>query len=331
MRVHVVVPADDQPSGGNVYDRHATAGLAALGFDVRVRALAGTWPQPDDDARDRLAEVLASVPDGGAVLLDGLVACGVPESIGAHADRLRTAVLVHLPLAEETGLNPATTARLDNAERTTLRAADLVIATSPQAAQRLARHHGLHRVRTAAPGTEPAALAPGTDGVSRLLCVASLTPRKGHDVLVEALANLPLTCDFVGPAPDPDRVRRLIEHHEGIRWRGPLHGAELADAYASADLLVQPSLAETYGMAVTEALARGIPVIASAVPDALGDGGLLLQPGDTAALTEALRRWSDDPDFRSRLRASSLRRRDQLPTWESTARQLAAALTSLEA
>ncbi|MBQ0927768.1 glycosyltransferase family 4 protein [Saccharopolyspora endophytica] len=331
MRLHFVVTAGDRPSGGTVYDRHATAGLAALGFDVRETEIAGTWPQPGDDARERLAEVLAAVPDGGAVLIDGLMACGVPEILGTHADRLRTAVLVHLPLAEETGLDPATAARLDTAERATLRAADLVLATSPQAAQRLARHHGLHRVRTATPGTEPAALVPGTDGVSRLLCVASLTPRKGHDVLVEALAGLPLTCDFVGPAPDPDRVRRLLEHHEGVRWRGPLHGAELADAYAAADLLVQPSLAETYGMAVTEALARGIPVIASAVPDALGDGGLLLPPGDTAALADALRRWSDDPDFRSRLRESALRRRDQLPTWDSTARQLAAALTSLEA
>lgn len=330
MRVHFVVTADDRPSGGNVYDRQATAGLAALGFDVRAIPLAGTWPQPDDHARDRLAEVLAAVPDGGAVLLDGIVACGVPEIIGAHADRLRTAVLVHLPLADETGLSPGTAARLDTAERATLRAADLVIATSPRAAQRLAGHHGLRRVRTATPGTEPAALAPGTDGVSRLLCVASLTPRKGHDVLIEALADLPLACDFVGPARDPDRVRRMIEHHEGIRWRGPLDGAELAGAYASADLLVQPSLAETYGMAVTEALARGIPVIASAVPDALGDGGLLVPPGDTAALADALHRWSADPDFRYRLRESALRRRDQLPTWESTARQLAAALTSLE-
>ncbi|GAB3695876.1 glycosyltransferase family 4 protein [Saccharopolyspora tripterygii] len=338
MRVHFVVPDDPHPSGGNAYDRHAAAGLSELGFDVREVAVAGTWPRPDEAARTRLADVLAAVTDGGAVLLDGLVACGVPEVVGAHAGRLRIAVLVHLPLADETGLSPVDAAMLDAAERRTLHAASLVIGTGPQAAQRLVRHHGLHpeRVRTAAPGTEPAPLAPGTDGVTRLLCVASVTARKGHDVLLEALAATPLTCEVVGPQPDPatlDLLRRLIERYElggRVSLRGPLTGTALDDAYAAADLVVQPSRAETYGMAVTEALARGIPVIASATPDALGDGGLLLPPGDPGALAEALHRWTADPGFRAGMRAAALRRREELPTWSANARQLGAALTSLE-
>ncbi|MEB3371823.1 glycosyltransferase family 4 protein [Saccharopolyspora mangrovi] len=328
MRVHFVLPDDDQPSGGNVYDRRAIAGLAALGLDVRDSAIAGTWPQPGEDARGRLAGLLAAIPDHEVVLLDGLVACGVPDIVEAHTHRLRTAILVHLPLAAETGLSPETAARLDAAEKRALRAARLVITTSPSTADELDHDH----VRTALPGTEPAPVAPGTDGVTRLLCVASLTPRKGHDLLLEALADLPLTCDLVGPERDPDWARRLGEHRLGdrIRLRGPLTGAELADAYAAADLLVQPSRAETYGMAVTEALARGIPVIASAVPDALGDGGLLVPAGDLESLTRALRRWAEDAAFRDRMRSAALRRRAHLPTWESTARQLAAALASLE-
>ncbi|TWG07950.1 glycosyltransferase family 4 protein [Saccharopolyspora dendranthemae] len=339
MRVHFVLPDAQHPSGGNAYDAHAAAGLSALGFDVREVAVAGTWPRPDEAARARLSDVLAAVADGGAVLLDGLVACGVPEVVGAHAGRLRIAVLVHLPLADETGLNPDEAAMLDAAERRTLRAADLVISTSPQAAQRLVDHHGLHpdRVRTAAPGTEPAPLSPGTDGVSRILCVASVTPRKGHDVLLEALAGTSLTCDVVGPQPDPatlDLLRALIEQHglgRRVTLRGPLTGADLGDAYAAADLLVHPSRAETYGMAVTEALARGIPVMASATPDALGDGGLLLPPGDPGALAEALHRWVGDPGFRSGMRAAARRRREELQTWSANARQLGAALASLEA
>ncbi|MDI2027006.1 glycosyltransferase family 4 protein [Saccharopolyspora sp. TS4A08] len=323
MRVHFVVPDDELPSGGNVYDRRVAAGLAERGFDVRRGAVAGAWPEPDRAALDRLADLLDGIADGEAVLLDGLVACGVPDIIAAHSRRLRVAILVHLPLADETGLSAQVAARLDAAEKRVLSAADLVITTSPRTARRIPG------ARIAVPGTDPAPVAPGTDGVSRLLCVAALMPRKGQDLLLRALEELPLSCDFVGPERDPEYARALRE--AGGRILGPLTGVDLAEAYASADLLVQPSLAETYGMAVTEGLARGVPVIAGAVPDALGDGGLLLPPGDLDALTTALRRWATDAEFRDRLRAAALRRRAQLPSWDATARQLADALTSLEA
>ncbi|SFS73560.1 glycosyltransferase family 4 protein [Saccharopolyspora flava] len=323
MRVHWVVPDDELPSGGNVYDRRAATGLAELGFEVRVSAVAGAWPQPDRAALDRLGHALGGIADGEVVLFDGIVACGVPDVIAAHARRLRVAILVHLPLADETGLSARTAALLDAAEQRALSAAELVITTSPQTARRLPG------ARIAIPGTDPAPVATGTDGVSRLLCVAALMPRKGQELLLRALDDMPLTCEFVGPERDSGYARVLRER--GGVLRGPLTGAELDEVYASADLLVQPSLAETYGMAVTEGLARGIPVIASAVPDALGDGGLLLPPGDLDALTAALRDWVADPAFRERLRAAALRRRAELPTWDATARQLAAALTSLEA
>lgn len=329
--IRFVVPGgiDDTPSGGNVYDRRVSAGLS-------VHEVAGTWPTPDDTARARLDQALADCPDDATVLLDGLVACGVPDVILPHSSRLRLAVLVHLPLADETGLAPADAAKLDAAEGEVLRAARLVVATSPSTATRLAGHHGLAEVRTVIPGTDPAPLAPGTDGVSRLLCVASVTPRKGHDVLVEALAtlaDLPWHLDCVGPLTDHARlVEALIERHglgDRIRLTGPLVGSALADAYAAADLFVLPSRAETFGMVVTEALARGIPVLASAVPDALG--ATPLPPGDPDALAAALREWFTDDTCRQRLRAAALRRREQLATWDQSASELAEALASLRA
>ncbi len=82
-------------------------------------------------------------------------------------------------------------------------------------------------------------------------------------------------------------------------------------------------------MVVTEALARGLPVLASAVPDALGDGGLLLPPGDAGALAAALRRWFTDEDTRRELRGSALRRRGALPTWDEAVRDLGRVLASL--
>jgi glycosyltransferase involved in cell wall biosynthesis len=341
---HVVLPGgvDDvsAPSGGNSYDRRMCRGLADLGIPVREVTIPGTWPRPDPATRAELGRSLAGCPDGAVVLLDGLVACGVPDVVVPHAGRLRLVVLVHLPLADETGLAPAEAAELDAAERAVLRAASAVVATSPWAADQLVRHHGLApgRVHTVIPGTDPAPLAPGTDGASGLLCVASVTPRKGHDVLVDALATVadqPWSLLCVGPLHAADhvaRVRRLVERHglgDRIEFVGPLTGEPLACAYAAADLFVLPSRAETYGMVVTEALARGIPVVASAVPDALGRGGRLVPAGDTAALAEVLRRWFTEEDVRRDLRASARRRRAELSTWDQSVADLNRVLANL--
>ncbi|MCK2243475.1 MULTISPECIES: glycosyltransferase family 4 protein [unclassified Crossiella] len=349
MTVWFVLPGDVDdraaPSGGNVYDRRVSQALSAAGAGMREIRVPGAWPQPDLAARHGLAAALAACPDGSVVLFDGLVACGVPELLRPEAARLNLVVLVHLPLADETGLDPALAAALDVAERDSLHLARAVVATSAWAAWRLVQRHGLDpdRVHTVPPGVDPAPIAPGTDGRSQLLCVASLTPRKGHDLLVQALAevgDLPWQCACVGPLRDPGQlrlVRDLIERHglgERIRLLGPRTGMPLERQYAAADLLVLPSRAETYGMVVTEALSRGIPVLAtsgSGVPEALGDGGLLVPPGDVTALAAALRRWLTDEDLRRDLRVSARRRRGVLSTWDEAARELAQVLATVRA
>jgi glycosyltransferase involved in cell wall biosynthesis len=321
--VHFVLPADvddpGSPSGGNVYD------LRVRG-DLGLVAVAGDWPRPRDTSA--LRQALARIPDGDVVLIDGLVGCGVPEVVVPHARRLRIAVLVHLPLADETGLDEETSRLLDGREGQVLRAASAVIATSPTAAENIRVRHGLDRVHVVVPGTDPAPVAGGTDGVSRLLCVASITPRKGHDLLVRALRKIDhewrLECvgpqrPFMAQLPQDDRVS----------FTGPLVGEALTSAYARADLFVLASRNETYGMVVTEALAHGLPVIASAVPDALGDGGLLLPAGDENAVEAALTRWFQDQEFRAELRARALRRRGLLSTWDESTEDLRRVLASL--
>ena len=349
--VHVVVPGDVDdatlPSGGNVYDRRVCRGLPGWGWPVAEVAVAGTWPRPGTAARESLARALAAVPDGAVVLADGLVAGGVPEVVVPQARRLRIVVLVHLPLGDEQGQAPSAAAELAALEGAVLRAASAVVATSPWTARRLVARHGLDAgwVSVAAPGVDPAPRAPGTDGVSRLLCVGAITPTKGQDVLVEALAavaDLRWSCDLVGSLRrDPahvDAVARAIERHglgDRLRVAGPRTGAGLAVAYAAADLLVQPSRSEAYGMAVTEALARGIPVLATAVggvPETLGrdaDGrvpGLLVAPADVGALAAAVRRWSGEPDLREALRGAARARRGRLEGWEATCRCLSGVL-----
>lgn len=343
--VRVVLPSgvDDAgvPSGGNRYDRRICRGLPAAGWPVRELALAGTWPRPDADARGALARILADLPDGAIVLLDGLVACGVPEAVVPAAKRLAIVVLVHLPLGDEAGAPPALAAR----EGETLRAARAVVTTSAWAARRIIAQHGLspERVHVVTPGVDPAPPAPGTDGASRLLCVGSLTPTKGQDVLVDALArvvDLPWRCDLVGPlARDPGyvaSVRAGIERHGlggRLRLSGPLIGAALDAIYAHADLLVLPSRVESFGMVLTEALARGIPVLASdtgGVAETVGDGpALLVPPGDPDALAAALCRWLSDAGLRDGLRQAARERRLRLDRWEVTVRCLARVLDGL--
>ena len=351
--VHVVLPGDIDdpatPSGGNAYDRRVCDGLAHAGWSVRELAVPGAWPMPGPAGHTALAGALAAVPDNGVVLLDGLVACAAPEVVLPHAGRLRMVVLVHLPLGDETGLTPRSAAELDARERQTLNSAAAVVATSRWAARRLIEHHGLtaDRVHVAAPGVDGSPIAAGGDGATQLTCVAAVTPRKGHDVLIEALAglsDLPWRCVCVGaldraPGHVAELRRTVAATGLGDRvcFAGPRTGDALAAVYAGTDLAVLTSRAETYGMVVTEALARGIPVLATdvgGVAEALGrtvDGrlpGLLVPPEDPSALAGALRRWLTEPDTRRRLGRAAQDRRATLSGWAATTRTVAEILQS---
>ncbi|MFC7532919.1 glycosyltransferase family 4 protein [Actinoplanes sp. GCM10030250] len=332
------------PSGGNRYDREVLRRLAAgvstpsnpgsTPFSVREEPVPGSWPRPRLAEQTGLSRFLGGLPDGSLVLIDGLVACGVPGLLQPHAGRLHLAVLVHLPLSDETGLSDAEAADLRSLERRTLRLASAVIATSTQAARHVEEMHGLTGVHVAAPGVDPAPLTEPSPGGGRLLNVASLRHRKGQDVLLAALAkltDLDWTCTFAGPGPIP------ASPLPGVRFAGPLTGAALDAAYAEADLFVLPSRAETYGMVVTEALARGLPVVASdigGVPEALGSvdaarPGRLLPPGDPDALAETLREWLTDPALRQRWRDRARARRENLTGWDDTAARIADILERL--
>ncbi|GHE14218.1 glycosyl transferase [Streptomyces alanosinicus] len=355
--VYFVVPTglDDEhrPSGGNRYDRELARELGELGWDVHLRPVAGAWPRPAEDGLRELSGVLEAIPDHSVVLLDGLIACNVPELMAAHCGKQRLVVLVHLPLADETGLDPQVARELDRAERATLGYASAAVATSRWTAVQLTERHGLPgaRVHVAVPGVHLAPLAPGTpSGGRHLLCVASITERKGHTALVEALGSLPRDLPWhmkvAGAEPDSvyaARLRALIAEAglvDRISLLGPLAGADLDAAYAWADLLVLASDKEPYGMCITEALARGLPVFASdvgGVPEALGYAafpgethlerpGRLIPPGDTTLWADALSEWMGERVPRDRLRTLAEQRQRTLPTWRSTALEVGSAL-----
>jgi glycosyltransferase involved in cell wall biosynthesis len=349
--VHVVVPdgIDDaaRPTGGNVYDRRVCRGLADAGWAVHTHAVAGPWPHPDADALAALAGAVRRIPDGGVVLLDGLVASPAPEVLVPETGRLRLVALVHMPLGHATP-----DADVRRRERAVLSAAASVVVTSEWSRRTLIELYALRadRVRVAQPGADPAALARGSASAGALLSVGAVTPGKGHDVLLDALASIAALswrwlC--VGSLErDPVFAELLRRRAQAgglgrrVRFPGPRGGAALARSYGAADLLVLASRAETYGMVVTEALARGVPVVAAdvgGVPEALGHGaegarpGLLVPPGDPKALAAALRAWLLDAALRQRLRRAARERRTSLPAWSATTSAVEDVLTGAAA
>ena len=346
--VTMIVPGDlDTRTGGYGYDRRMIAGLRAIGWNVRLVRLDDTFPAPTAAARAEAAAALAAIPDGEVTLVDGLALGALPEEALAHASRLPIVALVHHPLALETGLSPDQAATLDASERRALTAARHVVVTSRATAATLSGFDvAPARITTIEPGTDPAPLARihgkrAAGETIDLLCVATVTPRKGYELLLDGLASVPfdnwrLRCAGSADrdAPTTARVRaRLANPRLATRVEliGDLGAEAIAAEYDRADVFVLATLYEGYGMAVAEALARGLPVVSTAtgaIADLVGaEAGLVVPAGDCAAFAEALARVLADGDLRARLAAGARRVRDRLPTWDAAAARMAEVLT----
>lgn len=346
--LHFLVPAeiDDpaHPSGGNRYDSRLIDGLHALGWSVQEHRITGLWSGHTSDARTIIAEVLQSLHDDAKVLADGLIVQAAMDVFIAESARLRLMGLLHTPPAV------GDTVSADALARALLHGMRAIIVTSAWCKRELSHQYGLatEQIAVALPGVDAAALVQGNAGGTRLLCVGTVSALKGHDLLLQALgslAGLPWRLTCIGPTThDVDFVQRLHDAADAagigdrIDFTGPLAEPELAAAYAQADVLVMASRQESYGMAIIEALARGLPVIAphvGGIPEALGHGtggrapGLLVAPESTDALAAALRRWLTDARLRRQLRLAARQRRIGLTRWAETARRVAAELAQV--
>lgn len=338
-RVHFLVPGalDDpaHPSGGNRYDRRLRSELVRAGWQVRLVRIGGAR-QVDERA---LLDELTALPQAEPVLMDGLLAAAAPAVVAAHARRLRIVILLHMLPA---GLDESSGYPL------VLRAARAVITTSEWARRQL-RETGYAepgRVVAAPPGVDQALPVVASPSGARLRCVAALLPHKGQDVLLDALRRiraLDWTCDLLGAADlDVAFTRGLHDQARTsgisprVRFLEPRPATRTRELYDGADLLVVPSLTESYGMVVTEAIACGIPVVAAdtgGISEAMGTGdsrrpGLLVPPGDAAGLAEALEAWLTRPALRAQLTAAAHERRRGLPAWQTTAATAARVLAS---
>ncbi len=346
--VHFVVPGSiAQRTGGYGYDRRIVEELRRAGRPVRVVELDGEFPLCDDIAEEAAVAALADAPDGTTMAIDGLALPAFSGALPGLAGRVGIVALVHHPLALESGLSVETKAYLARIEGELLPQADRIVTTSAATAAALT-DYGLSTgsISVVVPGTEPVPAAVGSDGDTvQLLCVGALIPRKGHRILIDALADCAelrwrLRC-YGSLDRDPETVARIEQRIEryGLTGRVVLAGeadeTELASAYAAADVFVLASKLEGYGMAFAEALARGLPIVASgegAVSDTVPQtAGIVLPVGDRAALADALARVVEDAGLRGRLaegaRAAGLR----LPDWPAAGKAFAEALDRVAA
>ncbi|HEX4617174.1 MAG TPA: glycosyltransferase family 4 protein [Stellaceae bacterium] len=320
--VFVVPGRLDQLTGGYLYDRHIIDGLRSRGHAVKVIELS-----PNDRET-----ALAELADGTTAAIDGLALPGLEQAVYDHWRRLRLVALVHHPLAEETGLSRAAAERITRFEAAALQRFRRVVCPSARTAAGV-EAYGIpsERICVVPPGTAKPdrPLRSRRSPVRSLLCVASLIPRKGHRVLVAALARLrgldwQMLC--IGSLDRHPRTARSIRQMisaarlgRRITLAGEQPPRMVMRAYRAADLFVLPSLHEGYGMAFAEAMAHGLPIVATAagaIPETVPrEAGLLVRPGDAAGLARALWRVIADPALAVRLAAGSRAAGARLPDW----------------
>jgi glycosyltransferase involved in cell wall biosynthesis len=346
VQVFFAIPGDpDTLTGGYVYDKRVSEALTRAGWTVKPLRLPESYPQPSADDLSESRRLLTQVPEDAVVLIDGLAFGAMPASLFEGLD-LRIVALVHHPLALETGVSPARADQLRQSEKAALTLARAVITTSVSTADELVRNYGVPRssITVAMPGTDRAERARGSVPPV-LLTVASVTPRKGYDVLVPALArirDLAWRSVIVGSLSRDAATGKMVQSMiateklaDRIDLKGELPPWAIEADYRSADVFVLPSRHEGYGMVFAEALAHGLPIVAcaaGAVTDTVPtDAGLLVPPDDPGAVAEALRRLLMDDGLRRRLSDAAWSHGQRLPRWEDTARQVAQALRSAAA
>lgn len=350
--IRLLVPGNIRhSSGGNVYNARLAGALAKLGARVDVVTVDGGWPAPSAKERRRVAGFLGAWSQGSAdavpvTIVDGLVASACPDEIeyaalAGHAPW----VLLHMPLRED----PA-------GEHRALAAAAGIICPSATGAREVQQIHGLPAV-VALPGTEPTPVAEGSTP-PHLTIVAALRSNKAQLLAVRALGlveDLPWTASLVGSADtdpeyaaDIDEEIRRLDLRDRVQVTGELTGDGLATQWHRSNLSLLVSRSETFGMAVTESLARGIPAVVRAGTGAeealtLGTDDGAPAPGaavglhrtedgtglgeeDPAPLADVLRGWLTDPELRDSWRAAARESRDRLPGWDATAKAVLSAV-----
>lgn len=321
-------------TGGYLYERRLLEHLRAAGHDMQHVVLSESFPAPSDSDMEEAVAALAALPSGRPLILDGLV-FGAIDTAGLARVAAPIIAMIHHPLALESGLSEARRDHLYRTERDNLRLAAHVLVPSPHTRSILVERYGADpdRITVLRPGVAPAAGRPEPVDPPLVLSVGILHPRKGHDVLIEALASLrdlDWTAVIVGSAWDSEHAAALAQKIERqdfgdrLRLAGRVSLEELQRLYCAASVFALATRYEGYGIVFDEAMSYGLPVVscdAGAVRDTLpASASLLVSPDDVTALANALRRLLEDGKLRMQLASAALNAGKALPGWPEQTR-----------
>jgi glycosyltransferase involved in cell wall biosynthesis len=334
-RAAFAIPGDiTTPTGGYIYERRLLEGLRAQGRDVRHLQLGTSFPDPTaEDMADAIAQLRSLEPDR-AVILDGFISATL-DTDALAALHVPSVAMVHHPLALETGLEPERRDYLFRIERQNLAHIDHVLVPSPATAAILTGSYGVaaERITIARPGTVRPERPRAPTSPPLILSVGIQHPRKGHDILLKALARikeLDWTAVIAGKVYDAAHAAELARLHDElglgarVRLAGYVPDAELAELHAAASIFALATRYEGYGLVFDEALAHGLPIVScrtGAVPDTVPEAaGHLVAPEDAGAFADALADLLRDVSgYNARADAALAAGRD-LPGWADTAR-----------
>ncbi|SEW32314.1 hypothetical protein SAMN04488515_2304 [Cognatiyoonia koreensis] len=327
------IPGDkDRRTGGFIYEATVLRILNEIGCTTRHLELPDSFPEPTKADISTTIDFLRAVPVDQPIILDGLV-FGAIDPEGLATVSAPVIAMIHHPLGLETGLSQERAAYLRANEAAALAHAAHIIVPSPHTALVLARDFGADpaKITVALPGfTRPTVAAARVDP-PLILSVGLLAERKGHDVLIAALAgmqDISWQAVIVGKAHDFATARALgyqIEQSglsDRVRLGGELSEIELNDRFNAASIFALATRYEGYGMVLSEAMQYGLPVVTcavGAVPDTVGDAAYLVPVDDPAAFEAALRRLLTNPVELERMRWLSHQHAANLPNWTDTA------------
>ncbi|PZX18215.1 glycosyltransferase involved in cell wall biosynthesis [Palleronia aestuarii] len=333
-RAAFAVPGDlTTLTGGYIFDRKLLASLRALDRDVTHIALGASFPDPTRADMQDAARRLAAVPEDCPVIIDGL-AMGAMDHEVLTGMSAPIVALVHHPLALESGLSAERRDHLHRTELRNLGQAAHIVVPSPHIGSLLVSDYGVaqDRITIARPGSDPRSGQSGKSDPPLILSVGIQMPRKGHDVLLRALARVsdrswqavvagaPLDTAHAG------MLARLVGDlglADRVTLAGQVPGVELTRLYERAHLFALATRYEGHGIVFDEAMAHGLPIVTcavGAVPDTVAPGaGVLVPPDDPDAFAEALASVLDDPKRHGDMAAASIAAGETLPDWATTA------------
>jgi glycosyltransferase involved in cell wall biosynthesis len=338
------IPGDmRQKTGGYIYEYELLMALRAQARAVEHVELAAGFPDPSPAQTTHAIEAMCAIGADVPLIIDGLV-FGSIETAGLAKVRAPIVAMIHHPLGLETGLSDERSRALLEREAANLQLAAHVLVPSLHTARILSNAFSVPRqkITIVSPGFRPSDPVHTPSDPPLILSVGLLAERKGHDVLVAALArltHLAWRAEIIGNTHDPQVEARLRQQISdlGLTSRVSLAGLvsdeAVVDKYRSASIFALATRYEGYGIVLGEAQIHGLPIVTcrvGAVPDTVPEGsGFLVPVDDIQAFAEGLKILLTEPSVRNRMAAQSARGGRRLLGWDNAASQVDTVLDGL--